>query len=277
MKKFHSYSIADAQNLQQLSYAQAEVAQVLIRPHIVVSTEQPVSTTTAKPGFLNGIRNFFSRNSPPSSTPSTTTVPTNTVILPTSTGQNATAGYVSTNNGIRLYAGGNNLLNRNLNGTRPTSAVTIKPTAAPRASTIAPISSSLPTAAPRPQTSSTQASPIQTPRTQEDFPALGPPRRSRPDANVNPSTTVTSTLAPAWSLAAEQNRQNAFTEGTTSASLHGYSTTTTKYPDLATAEEIEDITETLLTKSSPNLMPYLMVNLQGRTHSYAKSDEAPLP
>lgn len=45
----------------------------------------------------------------------------------------------------------------------------------------------------------------------------------------------------------------------------------------ATTQEIEELTELLFKKSSPNLFPYITVNLQGKTRSSLQTDDAPLP
>lgn len=49
----------------------------------------------------------------------------------------------------------------------------------------------------------------------------------------------------------------------------------TQRPELATDAETEEISEILYRKATPNLYPFVMVNLQQRTKSAA--DEAPLP
>lgn len=48
-------------------------------------------------------------------------------------------------------------------------------------------------------------------------------------------------------------------------------------PPLATDAEMEEFTEALFKKSTPNLLPFVMVNLQGRTRSSLTSDDAPQP
>lgn len=51
----------------------------------------------------------------------------------------------------------------------------------------------------------------------------------------------------------------------------------TQRPELATDAETEEISEILYRKSSPNLYPFVTVNLQKRTKSSIFTDEAPLP
>lgn len=46
---------------------------------------------------------------------------------------------------------------------------------------------------------------------------------------------------------------------------------------LATDAEIEDLTESLFEKSTPNIFPSMHVNLQGRTRSSELSDQAAMP
>lgn len=162
-----------AQNFQQLSYANAEVAQVLIRPHVSGTAEPSIATTTVRTGFLNGIRNFFARNTPSTSSP----VPsiTTTTIAPSQT--NDTHG---TSNGVRLYSGPPGNRNQQFMAAvispspTPLQPVYV-PTPAPRQNQLS--STTLPTAPPRAK------------RPDEDFPPLGAPRRPRP--NPNPAVPPT--------------------------------------------------------------------------------------
>lgn len=242
--------MTDAQNLQQLSYANADVAQVLIRPHMPVTTEQPPATTTAKPaGFLSGIRNLFSRNSVTTSTP--TPVEVSTIAVPPTNDPH------SSSSGIRLFSG------------PPGSRGTV-PTAAPRRHLSTP-SPTPPTPAPRAKRPNN-----------EEFPALGAPRRPQPGGVIDPAAAVI-TPAPTsvWGAPNSPVQHGNFpTVPSTRAPIAtpaAKEATSTSAPELATDSEIEDITETLFAKHTLNLLPYINVNLQSRTRSSLFTDDAPLP
>lgn len=292
--------LAVSQTFQQLSYANAELGQKLIRPtqtttpgtidvnYSVATIETEVVTTPKPTGFFSGLRNFFSRNSgatttarPTSPVPSTrtpigpagnspvATVPQQT-IYPASPPQNA-----------RTRNGGSNM------------PIQLTPTTSTTSTTSTP-----------------KPSPI------DDFPALSPPRRnnhSRPTThrpaipstpvadwtnhgNFNPGSRpsvpqnawtdirrrggslpnlsmTTSTHRPSYSLPTSKSMSNIHSGG------HSNNNNNNKNADtpLATDAEIEALTESLFEKSTPNIFSSINVNLQARTRSSEQSDQAPLP
>ncbi|KAG4080342.1 hypothetical protein HA402_010834 [Bradysia odoriphaga] len=245
-------NVSDGQGLQQLSYANAEVGQKLIRTSV---TTEPPPPTTKKTSFFGGIRNYFSKKSPetsteavisssiPSSSSSSTTATTTTTTTARSTSQNAITGQ----NGL------------------PSMSQTRTNVVVPH---ITPSTTSTTTTTSRPKLP------------QEDFPALGPPRRQNSVSSSTPSTT---TLHSVWATAPtppSDNRQNLNVLPTQPQPVAlPPLTPTIDIPkiEIASNSELEILTEELFNKETSSLFDKLTINYQGRTQSSALTDEAALP
>lgn len=110
-----------------------------------------------------------------------------------------------------------------------------------------------------------------------------------------PLTPLTSTQLPPvpsgsqWSLAGSQSSlsgsQSSLSGSQSSLSGSQSSLTnrnnnspgTTRYPQLATTQEIEELSELLFKKQTTNIFPLIKVNLQKQTRSSFQTDDAPLP
>lgn len=289
---------------QQLSYANAEIGQSLIRPHSTTLSPPngtviylprsttplpPHLTTTKKPGFFSNLRNIFVRGSTTTG-PTTTTTTNRPSVVPTTR---------HTNHGPNQHTlrnGGAPTLNSNVQFLSHESSKT--PTGIPQMPPSVLVTSTAKTI-----TSTTQA-PKKPPT--EDFPPLAPPRHNRPSVlptsapivnNQWTSTTARSTTAGTSTTTARPTSTTVSSAPTarrpsnpqplsrtqSSSSIISVDSRNeqpkgaTQRPELATDAEIEELTELLFKKSSPNLYPYLMVNLQGKTKSSLLTDEAPQP
>lgn len=297
--------IIASQTFQQLSYANAELGQHLIRPthttppntfdiHFTVPTTQTEAPTTPKStGFFSGLRNLFSRNSGTTTTvrpqkltttPQSSYGPVSNTPIVSFPQPNIVPASPSLN--VRTRNGGSNLPVRTISSIPPTTTTTSKP------------------------------------YHNDEFPALSPPRRndnnrpvsqrpgtanSPPDhdwsnhGNFNqgshhstpqnvwsnighrggslPNLSATTTHRPSYSLPTSKSMTNIHSGGHSNNNnnhRNNNNNLNTETP-LATDAEIEALTESLFEKSSPNIFPSIHVNLQGRTRSSEQSDQAPMP
>lgn len=273
-----------SQTFQQLSYANAELGQKLIRPtqtttpntidinYSVPTIATEVVTTPKSSGFFSGLRNLFGRNSGATTTvrPSKSTTSTristgaiaNTpavssqqhIVYPASPSQNARARIVG-------GSGGGSVIPSQLTSTTSTSR----------------------------------------PSNVDDFPALSPPRRNNNNRPVTSEWTnqgsrqstphndwtnirrhggslpnlsvTTSTHRPSYSLPTSKSLSNIHSVGHSNQNNNNNKKVDTP---LATDAEIQLLSESLFEKSTPNIFPSINVNLQGRTRSSEQTDQAPM-
>lgn len=241
-------NVSVAQGLQQLSYANADIGQKLIRSTV---TTEPPPPTTKKSTFFGGIRNYFSKKTPESEpaavTPSTSSssTSTTTTTTPRSTRQNAVGGQ----NGIQSMS--------------QTRTNVVVPNNTPST------------------TSTTSGRPKSPP---EDFPALGPIRRQNSASSTTPSTTTLHSVwatAPTGPTRPTGNQQSANVvpnQPRPTASPPSW-TPSIDIPkiEIASNSELEVLTEELFSKETSGLFDKLTINYQGRTQSSAQTDEAALP
>lgn len=249
---------AEAQGLQQLSYANADIGQKLIRTSV---TTEPPPPTTKKSSFFGGIRNYFSKKSTESPIETSTTPNVVREITPlTSTTTTTTQ---------RTTPSSENAL--------PALSQTSNNNVVPRINTPS-TSSSTPTSTTKTTTTTTSR-----PRPpQEDFPPLGPPRRQNSVTSSTPSTT---TLHSAWATPTTTpngNGQNVIFQPKQPDPSHIVTppaSPTINIPqiEIASNSELEILTEELFSKESSSLYDKITINYQGRTQSSASTDEAAIP
>lgn len=295
-----------------MSYQNADIGQVLIRPHTATTAHPPNGTivylprsttplpphlTTTKASFFGNIRNFFSRGSTSTVTPviTTTTRRPVPVTVPTNVKNN--------NNNINQNTLRNGAHTPPINSqTQFIQAESNKqPAGLPQMPPSVPNQSSTVKVVPRTSTTTTttttQRSTLPHSPSIEEFPPLAPPRRNRPSApsTVAPVPNIwTTTMRPRTTHASQHvstperrpSDPNPLSRTQSSSSIisidsrneyNNQKGSSTQPPELASDAEIEELTETLFKKSSPNLYPFITINLQGKTRSSRVDDEAPQP
>lgn len=116
------------------------------------------------------------------------------------------------------------------------------------------------------------------PPTKDDFPPLPPPRRHPGQPNPNPAVPTPNS---AWSKPGGQPDQNRVSfvpnqpEPSSTVNTIGDSVGGAAKNKLASDEEISILTENLLSKDSNNQNKHITLNLQGKTRSTERTDEAP--
>lgn len=112
---------------------------------------------------------------------------------------------------------------------------------------------------------------------QEDFPALGPPRRQN---SVTPTTPSTTTLHSVWATPttpSNGNGQNVHFIPRQPNPSNVAPTIHIPQIEIASNSDLEVLTEELFSKETSNLFEKLTINYQGRTQSSAVTDEAAMP
>ncbi|KAJ6636228.1 Endoribonuclease [Pseudolycoriella hygida] len=240
-------NVSEAQGLQQLSYANADIGQKLIRSTV---TTEPPPPTTRKTSFFGGIRNYFVRKS--TEAPIVTSTEPNVVRaitpLPGSSSSTTTSGR---------------MVPRNPAGNAPPIMSQTSNIVVPRVT---------------PSTSSTTTTTTSRPKPpQEDFPPLGPPRRQNSVSSTTPSTT---TLHSVWSTPPRNgNPPNVqfIPQQPSPSNVPQPSTFNIPKIEIASNSELEVLTEELFNKEASSLFEKIAIDYQGRTQSSALTDEAPRP
>lgn len=242
-------NVSDAQGLQQLSYANADIGQKLIRSSVTTEAPPP---TTKKTSFFGGVRNFFSKKSPETSS-EPNTVGAVTPLSSSSSSSSTTTTTTTTTTSTPQNARQNGL---------PSMSQT-------KTNVVVP-----------PSTGSTTAATSKPKLPQEDFPPLGPPRRQNSASSTTPSTT---TLQSAWATAPTRPSGNGqsvnFVPNQPKPAASPPLPPTIDIPkiEIASNSELEILTEELFNKESSSLFDKMTINYQGRTQSSASTDEAALP
>lgn len=291
-----SHSIA-SQTFQQLSYANAELGQKLIRPthttpsstidvhYSAASTQAEAPTTPKSTGFFSGLRNFFTGNSATTTTarpsiPATRSTHTQVTNAPVIPYQQPNVVPASPSLNTRTRSGGAGL---------PVQTISTTTTARPHHI------DEFPALPPRRNendrtashgTALTLSSQGWTSRGNFDH---GPSQHSTPhNAWTNnrriggslPDLSRTTTHRPSYVLPTAKSMTNIHSGGHSGghSNQHNNNNNNRKADTpLATDAEIEALTETLFEKSTPNIFPSIHVNLQGRTRSSELTDKAPMP
>lgn len=202
-----------------MSYANADIGQKLIRTSV---TTEPPPPTTKKTSFFGGIRNYFSKKS--TETPETSTEP-NVVRaitpLPASSSSTTTSTTTLRPTSQNAASSSGNVLSQTRNNVVPPSS---------------------------PATSTTARAKLP----QEDFPALGPPRRQNSVPATTPSTTTLHSVwaTPPTTPTSNGNRQNVnFIPTLPSPSPATSPSINIPRIEIASNSELEVLTEELFSKN----------------------------
>lgn len=311
-KRFLVSHFLFSEGSQQLSYQNADIGQVLIRPHMATTAHPPNGTvvylprsttplpahlTTTKASFFGNIRNFFSRGSTTTVSPviTTTTHRPASATLPTNA-KNNNINQNTLRNGLQMPSinSQTQFIQAESNNKQPAGIPQMPPSVPYQSSTVkvVPIISTT-------ITTTTQRSAVPHSPSIENFPPLAPPRQNRPSVSStvapvpNAWTTIPTTIRPSTTTASHQSTPerrpsdpNSLSRTQSSSSIISIDSrneynkqkgSSTEPPELASNTEIEELTETLFKKISPNLYPFITINLQGKTRSSKVDDEAPQP
>lgn len=270
--------VLDAQGLQQLSYANADIGEKLIRSTVPTTTVSPVTTTTTtteKHGFFSGLRNIFSRSS-------TTNAPTtNAPRVLYNASMTSSPSQVSTS--VRLTSSTVAPIRMSTPSSTTTSTTT---TTTQKALIIQSTTNATPrtTVTSYPTTKSTSVTPSTTPISYRNALANSQQNLNSPTFPSIPQNPINNpVLSPIAfpTLSPNGHRHN----GAAGNGKHPRPSVTTHGPENGkndvngvTDAELIELTEELFRKEKDdNLFNQINVNYQGRTHSSSTTDEAKEP
>lgn len=264
---FFSFRNSDAQGLQQLSYANADIGEKLIRSTIP-TTPIPTTTTTQRTGFFSGIRNIFSKKAPTTITSST--------VSPTAT--TTEAGLLKSNSDTPILSPSRSPINVIVQTTTWSTTKPTTPTNLIVQTTASTTKATTTTAPSSYQTHTTK----KVPAIRDEFPALPSPKQ-------RPSGVITTTTQASQAVQTQRTNQpslpshNAWSTHPTENPVSGKQPAYQNVPTLATPSvdvsdnELETLFENLFKKEGSTLFSQISINYQGRTYSSGQTDEAPQP